>query len=147
MNDTPIRTIDPRLDALLLRHEIETFNGAYAAALDEQRLTDWAEMFTEDALLPRPLAGERRSRAAGRPDLLRRQGMIHDRAFAMKETPMFAPRYLRHFIGNLIRRERRRRLIRARANYLVMQVLLDGPTPSCTRSASIMTRSAGSTAA
>ena len=41
---------DPRLDALFLRYEVETFNTAYAAALDEQRLIDWTEMFTDDAL-------------------------------------------------------------------------------------------------
>src|SRR6266851_5062573 len=39
---------DRRLEALLLHHEVETFNSAYAAALDEQRLIDWAEMFTDD---------------------------------------------------------------------------------------------------
>ena len=42
-------TRDARLNALLLRHEVENFNAAYAAALDEQRLTDWVEMFTDDA--------------------------------------------------------------------------------------------------
>ena len=42
--------IDPRLEADLLRHEIETFNDRYAAALDEQRFTDWTEMFTDDAI-------------------------------------------------------------------------------------------------
>ena len=41
---------DARLDALFLRHEVETFNAAYAAALDEQRLSDWVKMFTDDAL-------------------------------------------------------------------------------------------------
>ena len=38
------------LQRLLLWHEIETFNARYAAALDEQRLADWAQMFTDDAL-------------------------------------------------------------------------------------------------
>ena len=27
--------------------------------------------------------------------------MIHDRAFALEKTAMFAPRYLRHIVGNL----------------------------------------------
>ena len=40
---------DRRLEALFLHREIEEFNNAYAAALDEQRLVDWAEMFTDDA--------------------------------------------------------------------------------------------------
>ena len=39
---------DPRLEAMWLQHEIAMFNTAYAAALDEQRLMDWVEMFTDD---------------------------------------------------------------------------------------------------
>ena len=67
MNDTPQAAArDARLDALFLRHELEMFNAAYAAALDEQRLSDWVEMFTDDALLCRHLARERRPRHAGR---------------------------------------------------------------------------------
>ena len=41
---------DSRLQALLLWHEIDAFNARYAAALDEQRLSEWTEMFTDDAL-------------------------------------------------------------------------------------------------
>ena len=47
------------------------FNTAYAAALDEQRLTDWAEMFTDDAFYV-VISRENVDRGhAGRPDLLR----------------------------------------------------------------------------
>ena len=63
-----------RLDALLLHHEVDEFNAAYAAALDEQRLTDWVEMFTDDAfyvVISRENADQRH---AGRADLLRQQG-------------------------------------------------------------------------
>ena len=67
---------DARLDALFLRHEVETFNAAYAAALDEQRLSDWVEMFTDDALY---VVISRENADRGMPvgsDLLREQG--HD---------------------------------------------------------------------
>ena len=54
--------------------------------------------------------------------------MIYDRAFALEKTAMFAPRYLRHIIGNLqILGEDDDGAIRARANYVVMQVLYDRP--------------------
>ena len=49
MLDAPIQTTDSRIAALLLHHEIDQFNARYAAALDAQRLTEWTEMFTEDA--------------------------------------------------------------------------------------------------
>jgi anthranilate 1,2-dioxygenase small subunit len=56
------------------------------------------------------------------------KGMIQDRAFAHEKTEMFAPRYLRHIIGNLqIVGEEDNGDVRARANYVVVQVLFDRP--------------------
>jgi anthranilate 1,2-dioxygenase small subunit len=119
---------DKRLEALLLHHEVETFNAAYAAALDEQRLTDWVEMFTDDAFY---VIISRENADRGMPVGLiycENKGMIFDRAFALQKTAMFAPRYLRHIIGNLqILGEEANGDIRARANYVVVQVLFDRP--------------------
>ncbi len=119
---------DRRIEALLLHQEIEDFNTAYAAALDEQRLDDWAEMFTDDAFY---LVISRENADRGMPVGLiycENKGMIHDRAFALKNTEMFAPRYLRHIVGNLqVLGEQPDGDIRARANYVVVQVLFDRP--------------------
>src|SRR5262249_7862135 len=105
-----------------LHKEIEDFNAAYAAALDEQRLEDWAEMFTDDAFY---VVISRENADRGMPVGLiycENKNMIHDRAFALKNTEMFAPRYLRHIVGN--RRARgggRGGETRARPNYGVVQ--------------------------
>ena len=54
--------------------------------------------------------------------------MIYDRAFALEKTTMFAPRYLRHIIGNLqVLGENADGGVRARANYVLTQVLYDRP--------------------
>jgi anthranilate 1,2-dioxygenase small subunit len=117
-----------RLEAMLLHHEIETFNTRYAAALDEQRLEDWIEMFTDDALY---VVVSRENFDRGLPAGLiycENKGMIRDRAFALKETTMFAPRYLRHLIGNLaVLGQDERGHVKATANYVLMQVLFDRP--------------------
>ena len=92
---------DARLAALLLHHEIEQFNARYAAALDDQRLQDWVEMFADDAFY---LVTSRENADQRLPVGLiycEGKGMIRDRAFALEKTAMFAPRYLRHIIGNL----------------------------------------------
>jgi anthranilate 1,2-dioxygenase small subunit len=118
---------DPRLEALLLRAEIEAFNADYAAALDEQRLSDWVEMFTEDAFYV-ILSKENHDR--GMPVGLiycENRGMIQDRAFALKKTAMFAPRYMRHMISNLQIVSVAGEEVRARANYITLQVLFDNP--------------------
>ena len=121
-------TNDRRIEALLLHREVEDFNNAYAAALDEQRLDDWAEMFTDDAFY---VVISRENADRNMPVGLiycENKGMIQDRAFALAHTEMFAPRYLRHIIGNLqILGEEPNGDIRARANYVVVQVLFDRP--------------------
>jgi anthranilate 1,2-dioxygenase small subunit len=54
--------------------------------------------------------------------------MIHDRAFALMETSMFAPRYLRHIIANqVVLSAESNGTVKARANYVVLQVLFDRP--------------------
>jgi anthranilate 1,2-dioxygenase small subunit len=119
--------VDPRLEAVLLRHEIETFNTLYAAALDEQRLMDWVELFDDNALY---VVLSRENFERNLPVGLiycENKGMIRDRAFALKETAMFAPRYMRHLIANLAVDEAADGTITARANYVVLQVLFDRP--------------------
>jgi len=119
---------DRRIAALLLHREIEDFNSAYAAALDDGRLNDWAEMFTDDAFY---VIISRENADRGMPVGLvycENKGMIQDRAFAVEKTEMFAPRYLRHIIGNTqVLGEEHNGDIRARANYVVVQVLFDRP--------------------
>jgi hypothetical protein len=113
---------DRRIEALLLHHELDTFNSAYAAALDEQRLTDWAEMFTDDGFY---IVISRENADRNMPVGLiycENKGMLLDRANAMK-TEMFAPRYLRHIVG---------------------RCCSTGRKQNCIRSASITTNSAGS---
>jgi anthranilate 1,2-dioxygenase small subunit len=96
--------------------------------LDEQRLEDWAEMFTDDGHY---VVISRENADRNMPVGLiycENKGMIHDRAFALEKTSMFAPRYLRHIIGNLqVLGDEPNGDIRARANYAVVQVLFDRP--------------------
>jgi anthranilate 1,2-dioxygenase small subunit len=119
---------DARLAAILLHHEIDQFNARYAAALDEQRLQDWVEMFDDDAFY---LVTSRENADQNLPVGLiycEGKGMIRDRAFALEKTAMFAPRYLRHIVGNLVvTDEDADGNIRTQANYVVLQVLFDRP--------------------
>ena len=92
MLDAPTPTTDSRIAALLLHHEIDQFNVRYAAALDAQRLTEWTEMFTEDAFY---LVTSRENADRNLPVGLiycEGRGMIRDRAFALDKTAMFARR-------------------------------------------------------
>lgn len=113
--------------ALLLHYEIDQFNTRYAVALDEQRLADWADMFTDDAFY---VVTSRENAGAALPVGLiwcDSKRMIRDRAFALEKTAMYAPRYLRHIVSNLAVLGEDAGGIRATANYVVLQVLLDRP--------------------
>jgi anthranilate 1,2-dioxygenase small subunit len=119
--------LDPRLEALLLRAEIEAFNADYAARLDRQDLTAWVDCFTADAFY---VVISRENFERGHPvGLIYCEGrpMIEDRAFALLKTAMYGPRYLRHMISNLAIVPQPDGSVQARANFVVFEVLTDRP--------------------
>lgn len=110
-----------------LLRAVEKFNVEYCLALDEGRLYDWTSFFTEDCLY---IIFSRENFDAGLPvGLVYCEGraMLQDRATAILETSMFAPRYLRHFVTNTFVHYTEDGEICAGANYLLTQVLMDKP--------------------
>ena len=118
---------DARLEALLLRAEIDAFNTDYAEKLDHQDLTSWVDCFAENAFYT-VISRENfeRNQSVG---LIYCEGraMIADRAFALLKTAMFGPRYLRHMLSNLSVVPEPEGTVRARANFIVFEVLMDRP--------------------
>lgn len=111
-----------------LRCEIEEFHTEYCHTLDRGALEAWPDFFVEDALYR--VTG-RENADAGLPVGLvyaDSKAMIRDRAFAIKHTQMFAPRYLQHFVTNVRVIANAADGIKAQANYLLLQTLVDGPT-------------------
>jgi anthranilate 1,2-dioxygenase small subunit len=111
-----------------LRLEIEEFHSAYCWTLDRGALEEWPEYFTDDAVYR---ITARENFDAGLPVGLvycDSKKMIRDRAFAIQHSQMFAPRYLLHFVTNVQVLEQKQNLIKARANYLLLQTLVDGPS-------------------
>ena len=106
---------------------VEALYYDYGAAIDEE-VERWPDLFTDDARY-RVTSRENFDRGLPlAPIYCEGRGMIRDRAFAIEKTAMFAPRYLRHIIGNLIvHDEDANGDIPAQANYVVLQVLLDRP--------------------
>ena len=116
---------DPRA-ARELRLEIEEFHAAYCASLDRGAVEAWPDFFAEDAVYR---ITARENADAGLPvGLVYAEGraMLRDRAFAIARTQMFAPRYLMHMVSNL--RVVDLAQLKAQANYLLLQTLMEGPT-------------------
>ena len=111
-----------------LRFEIEEFHTAYCWTLDRGALDEWPEYFTDDAVYR---ITARENVDAGLPVGLvyaDSKAMIRDRAFAIQHTQMFAPRYLQHFTSNVRVISVQGDTIKAQANYLLLQTLVDGPS-------------------
>ncbi len=84
-----------------LRFEVDELFADYAAALDGDELEKWPAFFTDDCfyqIIPRD------NYERGLPLALMRfesKGMLQDRVFAIRETMMYEPRYLRHLISGI----------------------------------------------
>ncbi len=123
-----VATALTKLERSELRQEIEDFNARYCHALDDGDLQSWPDFFAADGFY---LITARENYDANLPVGLvycEGQGMMRDRAFAVANTAMFAPRYLRHHLSNTrVLDIHADGVIEATANYIVLQVLHDDP--------------------
>ena len=124
---TLVRARDPAYREA--KHEVEAFNAAYCAVLDDGDLEDWPEFFTEDGFYN---IVSRENFDYGLPvGLVYCEGknMMRDRALAIAKTSMFGPRYLRHYMTNTrISEIGENGMIRAEANYMLIEVLSELPS-------------------
>jgi anthranilate 1,2-dioxygenase small subunit len=110
------------------RLEIEEFNYAYADTLDRFDVDGWVEYFTEDAFYH---VIARDNAESGLPlGLIYCEGkaMMKDRAYALLNTEMFAPRYLHLSITNTRALAIDGDLIHAAANYTLVETLVEEPS-------------------
>ena len=108
-----------------VRLEVEEFYYEYAAVLERGDIESWPEYFTEDAdykVIARDNAEH---------DLplglvyCEGKAMLKDRAFALRNTEMYAPRYLQLRISNTRIMAVDGQTITAQASYLLLQTLVD----------------------
>lgn len=106
-----------------LRERIDALYFDYAEALDEQRLDDWVALFTDDATY-RAISAENSARGLPLATIFcDGRGMLVDRATAIRETMMYAPRTLRHILSGVRVREGGGSRWRTEANFLVVETI------------------------
>ena len=115
-------------DLSALRLEIDEFHALYCETLDRNDVEAWPEFFTEDAVYRITARENHEAGLAVGLVYADSKAMLRDRAFAIARTQMFAPRYLRHYVTNTRVISAEGALIQARANYLLLQTLMEGPT-------------------
>lgn len=117
-----------RMTAPELRCELDDLYAEYAGCLDDRELDRWPEFFTEKCIykiIPRenyrrglPLATW----------LSESKGMLLDRVVAIRQTSMYAPRYLRHVVSGIRIKGWEADILSTQANYLVLETLVDDVT-------------------
>lgn len=90
---------DSALQTMLLHHEINQLNAAYAAALDDKRFDDWPLFFVEDGHYK---LQARENFDRGLPlalMVLESRGMMKDRVYGITQTIYHGPYYMRHLLS------------------------------------------------
>ena len=108
-----------------LRAELRDLYDDYASSLDDMDLDAWCGFFTDDCTY-KVISFENYSE--GLPLALiecRGIGMVRDRVAAIRETAVYAPRQLRHFLSGVRVDGVERDFIAARANFLIAESLSD----------------------
>jgi 3-phenylpropionate/cinnamic acid dioxygenase small subunit len=116
------------MDRLRLRLELEELYTAYAAALDDGELERWPQFFTDQCryeIIPRE------NFERGLPLAIMRcesNGMLRDRVAALRRSSVYGPRALRHLISGIQIIAVDPGVVRAQANYAVLQTRPDEET-------------------
>jgi salicylate 5-hydroxylase small subunit len=108
-------------ERLMLQLEIDQFNAAYAAALDERRFDDWPQFFLEDA---RYTVQSRENFDRKLPlalIALESQGMMKDRVYGITQTIYHGPYYTRHVLSPALVLDASDDRIRAQTHYAVFR--------------------------
>ena len=111
-----------------LHFEIERLNSEYAHILDSERFEEFPELFVEECLYR---VVPRENHLLGLPIAVihcESKGMIKDRIYAARESTLAEPRTLRHFITNVRVLETGDQAVRAEANVLVVQTMINRMT-------------------
>jgi 3-phenylpropionate/cinnamic acid dioxygenase small subunit len=124
----PLVPVKPMVSPPELLFELTLLNTEYAHALDNEHYDAWLDFFVEDCMYR---VVPRENHILGLPIALihcESKGMLKDRVLAARESTMAEPRTIRHFIGNIRVIEVDDSEIRAEANVLIVQTMINRMT-------------------
>jgi anthranilate 1,2-dioxygenase small subunit len=108
-----------------VRDAIEELQYAYVHCIDDDRLEEWPELFTEHCLykvVPRENADQNLPIALMYCDS---RGMLKDRVVAHREANLYAPHYYRHMVSAMRILGRDRGELAVQTNYTVFRTMAD----------------------
>jgi 3-phenylpropionate/cinnamic acid dioxygenase small subunit len=124
----PLAPADTAASLRELYFEIERLNAEYAHVLDNEHYEAFPDFFIEDCLYR---VVPRENHMLGLPIAVihcESKGMVKDRVYAARESTMAEPRTFRHFISNIRILDASDDEIRAEANVLIVQTMINRMT-------------------
>ena len=101
-------------------------NAEYARALDDDRLEDWPDFFTDDCLYKITSADNYRRGMPAGLIYADGKGMVRDRVAALRQANIYERQAYRHIVGMPVILGDTAGAIRAETSFLVVRIMRDG---------------------
>ena len=127
------------MDAREFRFTVEELLHAYIHCIDDDRLEEWPEFFTDPCLyqvIPRENADQGLPIAVMYCDS---KGMLRDRVVAHRRANIYAPHTYRHIVSAVRVTSQDGNVLTAQANYVVYRTMLDPVQYGCSELYSVGT--------
>ncbi|MEX0732118.1 MAG: aromatic-ring-hydroxylating dioxygenase subunit beta [Aquisalimonadaceae bacterium] len=108
------------------RNRIEALMGDYAAAIDDDRLEEWPDMFVDDC---RYVVTSRQNHLEGLPHgtiYATSKGMLTDRVSALRDANIYEAQSYRHIVGSIQILGVDNGVATVRSNFLVVRIMHNG---------------------
>lgn len=111
---------------ITLQLEIENLLTRYVHCIDDDRLEEWPQFFTDDGRYEITTAeNEERGLPIG-IFFANSRGMLQDRISALREANIYEPQRYRHTVSSVLITGAQDGLIAAQANFQVIRIMHDG---------------------
>ena len=110
------------------RERVEELHARYAHALDDDRLEDWPNFFTERGLY-RIVTAENEARGLPAP-ILYAEGrpMLRDRVQSLRHANIYEPQRYRHILSSVLIEATDKNHAKSTASFLVVRIMENGET-------------------
>ena len=106
--------------------EIAKLHARYVHALDDDRLEDWPNFFTERGVY-RIATAENESRGLPLPVVYcEGRAMLRDRVQSLRHANIYEPQRYRHIVSSVLIKETKPQYVESVANFLVVRIMQDG---------------------
>ena len=114
--------------AVELQLAVHNLHARYAHALDDDRLEDWPNFFTETGRY-RVTTAENEARGLPAPVLSAEgRAMLRDRVASLRHANIYEPQRYRHLVSAVLIQKIDHNAVRSTANFAVIRIMHDGDT-------------------